>query len=103
MGRSLKDEWTLFPTGNEKMLAEQYNDEKIVMECLIVETGSVLGNVVTIIGAAKNALALTGINFLSSKVTDLCEKWYKRHDLVLKKLQMNRDKENKEAINLVLD
>ena len=55
------------------MLAEQHNDEKIVMECLIVETGSVLGNVVTIIGAAKNALALTGINFLSSKVTDLCE------------------------------
>ena len=45
----------------------------------------------TISGAAMNALVFSGTNFLFSKLTDHGEKECKRHDLAFEKLQKIRD------------
>ena len=45
----------------------------------------------TIGGAAMNALVFSGTNFLVSKLTDHGEKECKRHDLAFEKLQKIRD------------
>ena len=46
-------------------------------------------------GALVNALALTGSNFVYSRLTDDCEEERKRHDLALEKPQRARDELNK--------
>ena len=45
----------------------------------------------TVGGAAVNALAFSGTNFLFSRLTDHGEEERKRHDLALEKLQRARD------------
>ena len=48
----------------------------------------------TIGGAAVNALAFSGTNFIFSRITDQGEEERKRHDLALGKLRRPRDKWN---------
>ena len=48
----------------------------------------------TIGGAAVNALAFSGYNFVFSWLTDYDEEGRKRHDLALEKFQRARDKWN---------
>ena len=52
----------------------------------------------TIGGAAVNALAFRGTNFLYSRFTDHGEKERERHDLALEKLQRARDEWNKDRM-----
>ena len=50
----------------------------------------------TVSGAAVNALAFRGTNFIFSRLTDHGAKERKRHDLALEKLQRARNEWNKE-------
>ena len=52
----------------------------------------------TVGGAAVNALAFSGTNFLFSRLTDHGEEERKRHDLALEKLQRARDEWNKDRM-----
>ena len=52
----------------------------------------------TVGGAVVNALALSGTNFLFSRLTDHGEEEGKRHDLALEKLQRARDEWNKDRM-----
>ena len=52
----------------------------------------------TVGGAAVNALAFSGTNFLFSRLTDHGEEERKRHDLALEKLQRARDKWNEDRM-----
>ena len=52
----------------------------------------------TVSRAVVNALAFSGNNFVSSRLTDHGEEERKRHDLALEKLQMARDKRNEDQI-----
>ena len=52
----------------------------------------------TIGGAAVNALAFSGTNFVFSQLTDHGEEERKRHDLALEKLQRARDEWNKDQM-----
>ena len=52
----------------------------------------------TIGDAVMNALALSGTNFVFSRLMDYGEEERKRHDLALKKLQKARDKWNKDQM-----
>ena len=52
----------------------------------------------TIGGAAVNALAFSGTNFIFSRLTDHGEEERKRHDLALEKLQRARDKWNEDRM-----
>ena len=52
----------------------------------------------TVGGAAVNALAFSGTNFLFSRLTDHGEEERKRHDLALEKLQRARDEWNKDRL-----
>ena len=52
----------------------------------------------TIGGAAVNAAAFSGTNFLLSKLTDHGEKERKIHDLALKKIQKASDEWNKDRM-----
>ena len=47
-------------------------------------------------GAAINALAFSGSNYLFSKLSDHDEAERKRHDLAMEKFQKARDQWNKE-------
>ena len=49
----------------------------------------------TVGGAVVNALAFSGTNFVSSRLTDHGAEERKRHDLALEKLQRERDEWNK--------
>ena len=54
--------------------------------------------VFTVGGTVVNALAFSGTNFVSSRLTDHGAKERKRHDLALKKLQRARDEWNRGRI-----
>ena len=49
-------------------------------------------------GAAINALAFSGSNYLFSKLSDHGEAERKRHDLAMEEFQKARDKWNKERV-----
>ena len=55
----------------------------------------------TISGAAMNALLFSGTNFLFSKLTDHGEKECKRHDLAFEKLQKIRDEQNEDRMRRI--
>ena len=52
----------------------------------------------TVGGAVVNALALSGTNFVFSRLTDHGEEEPKRHDLALERLQRAKDEWNKDQI-----
>ena len=52
----------------------------------------------TVGGAVVNALAFSGTNFVSSRLTDHGAEERKRHDLALEKLQRARDEWNKDRM-----
>ena len=79
-----KDTMPMLPAGNQKMVAEKCNDEKLALHIWSLE----LGLLRTIFGAWINALGFAGTNYAFSKSgSGEAEAEHKNHDLAEKKLQ----------------